>query len=189
MVDFVLVPGHIKGYMVLLSKDLALQVMSNEGLFDSLTESQSYFFLWKDGTWLHNPPEIEVRFQQSYGRDEWHVFYGRMRSRDEYNRAHLMVAGHSPAVGGVKRYGTQTLSDLLNNLVLAVKNLNDYQDRERAEERSMNLLLRAWKWLGTSPNEDRMRLPWSIVIVVVPNLDEWKVDSDRATIPGFFRVV
>jgi hypothetical protein len=187
MVESVLVPSHIKGYMVLLSKDLADQVMSNGGLFKSMTDSQPHFFLWKDGKWLHNPPEIEIRCIQSYGRDEWHVFYGRMRSRDEYSAAHLMVAGHSPSAG-VQRYETEGPGDLLNNLVLAVRNLNDYQERGHAEERSIHPILRFWKWLGSSPNEVRMRLPWSVVVVVARDLDKWEVDFDNATIPGFFKV-
>jgi len=184
----VLVPKHIKGYMVLLSRALATQVLPDVSFSGLVDDSAPYFFLWKEGFWSHNSPEIEVRFQQSYGRDEWHVFYGRMRSRDEYNRAHLMVAGHSPSPDKVKRTSTGKPDDLLQNLVIAVKNLNDYQDRERIEERSAHPLLRAWKWFGTSPDEDRMRLPWSVVIAVVADLDEWEVDSDNATIPGFFTV-
>ena len=189
MVQSVLVPSHIKGYMVLLLKDLAEEILPDLKFLQLLDGSAPYFLLWKGGIWTHNPPEVEVRSRKDDGTDEYHVFYGRMRSRDEYNRAHLMVAGHSPSVGDIKRSLSGTVSELLGTLVVAVKNLNDYQERDRGEAGSTNSFLRILQWLATSPNEDRMKLPWSVIIAVVPDVDEWVVDFKQATLPRFFKVV
>lgn len=178
--------GHIKGFVVVVPESAVAELGNNSPpLVDAPTNEPSFWLKSPDG-WLRQPATFEVRIDESLNEVRYLVRYGKLRDRDEYNRAHFMVAGTAPCTGSSAEAGSASLSSLIEDRESALASLDAYDERAKLEVRTKPWYQRLFDFLGSDPDWQRLALGWTVVLVTFPDDLEVGFDMDRATVPGVF---